>query len=277
MQTIYVDVLILLNIYVNYFLIKTTAKITHSPLKFLRCIAASAYGSLFSLLILVPNINTALNMIIKLAAAFTVVLAAFGRKNGAARFAVNSIIFFSVNLIFGGAVYAVYVWLEPNFIRFNNTYFYVDFSLTVLIFTTAALYFSVCAVRYFIDRIPEGTGYYKVIIRCKDKIVSMKGLADTGNSLVDFFSGKPIIICNKEKIPDVTGNSDFMSDANNLAKGFRLIPCSTVSGDGIIPIFKPDEVIIFDEKNGIQKSVEAMIGFSSQSDQAIFNPKLLKL
>ena len=48
MKSIYLDVLIVLNIYVNYFLLRATAKFTHTPLKTIRCIISSVIGSLFS-------------------------------------------------------------------------------------------------------------------------------------------------------------------------------------------------------------------------------------
>lgn len=274
MQTIYVDVLIVLNIYVNFFLLKATAKITRSPMKTCRCIASSAYGSLFSLTILLPSLSFIFSILIKIAAAVSIVALAFG-VSSKIRLAVNSAAFFTVNFLFAGVIYAVYSWLKPDFMHFNNTYFYIDFSLIILVVTTAVLYFAVCAVRYIFDRIPADSGCYKIIIRYKDKIVSLSGLADTGNSLVDFFSGNPVIICGKDKICDMTGINDLHSET--LPKGFRLIPCSTISDSGVIPVFRPDEVIIFDGKSGMRKSVDAMVGFGTAGTQAIFNPRLLKL
>lgn len=274
MYTIYIDVLIILNIYVNFFLLRTTAKITHSPLKISRCIAASAYGSIFSLIILFPSVGIPLSMAVKLFAAVTIVIAAFG-TGGKIRLLLNTLVFFSVNFIFAGVIYAVYSWLRPEFMHFNNTYFYIDFSLAVLVGTTAALYLCVCLIRFAFDRIPSGSGYYKIIIRYRDKIISLSGLADTGNALVDFFSGRPVIICGKNKLTEITGSD--VPESGSFPKGFRLIPCSTVSSGGLIPVFRPDEVIIFDGKNGMRKSVEAMIGFGESSQEAIFNPKLLKL
>ncbi len=274
MYTIYIDVLIILNIYINFFLLRTTAKLTHSPLKISRCIVASAYGSIFSLIILFPAVGIPLSLAFKLIAAVTIVIAAFG-TGGKIRLLINIIVFFSVNFIFAGVIYAVYSWLRPEFMHFNNTYFYIDFSLAVLVCTTAALYICVCLIRFAFDRIPAGSGYYKIIIRYRDKIISLCGLADTGNALVDYFTGKPVIICGKDKLTEITGYE--APDTDRFPKGFRLIPCSTVSSDGLIPVFRPDEVIILDGKNGIRKSVEAMIGFGENSQEAIFNPKLLRL
>ncbi len=276
MQTIYVDVLIILNIYVNYFLLRTSAKITHSPLKNIRCIAASSYGSLFSLLILAPQLSSFVSTAIKSASALTIVAVAFGIR-GKRRFIINTITFFAVNLVFGGAVYAVYSWLKPDFVHFNNTYFYIDFSLVILVVTTALLYFIVCAVRFFLDRTPDEADNYKVIIRYRDKIVSLDALADTGNSLVDFFTGSPVIICGRNRLSDVTGIDNTTDSIKKLPKGFRLIPFSTISENSVIPVFRPDEIIIINVRNGLRKNVDAMIGFCPNSTDAVFNPKLIKI
>ena len=99
MQTIYVDVLIILNIYVNFFLLKITSGITSSHMTTKRCMIASVYGSFFSLLILCPSLNSFAVTSIKVAAAFTIVLIAFGFF-GWNRFIKNTVAFFTSNFIF---------------------------------------------------------------------------------------------------------------------------------------------------------------------------------
>lgn len=259
-MTIYIDVLIILNVYVNFFLLRITAKLTSSPLKSLRCILASFYGSLYSLLILAPKLPATLNMAIKIGAAVTVVMVAFG-IHGIRRFLKNSAAFYAANFLLAGAVYGVYSWLKPSFMHFSNSYFYIDFSLLILIITTAVLYFAVCILRRFGNG--DIYGEFNIIIRIKDKLLNLDGLADTGNSLVDFFTGKPVIICSKElsaQLPDGVKT--------------RIIPVSTVSGDDLMEIFNPDEVIIINRSNGEKKPVEVMIGLGESENKAIFNPKI---
>lgn len=270
METIYLDVLIILNIYVNFFLIRTAAWFTHSPMKKWKCTAASVYGSLYSLLILAPQLGTLLNIFIRLIAAFTVVLMAFGFIS-LQRFIINSTAFFSANFILAGTVYAVYSWAAPELMHFNNACFYIDFSLVILVATTSVMYFLLWLVRNFLDRTPAEADCYRVIVRYREKVVAMNGLADTGNVLVDFFSGSPVIICSKEHF-GIDSNDDF-----NLPKGFRLLPCSTVSSSGLLPVFRPDEVLIITDSSGEKKPVEALIGLGNSGDKAIFNPKLLKI
>lgn len=271
MQTIYVDVLIVLNIYVNFFLLRITAGITHSPLRIGRCAAASVYGSLFSLTILLPELGTFLSLLIKFAAAVSIVAFAFGLR-GKKRLMLNTAAFFTANFVLAGTVYGVYTLLRPEFIHFNNACFYIDFSLLILIITTAALYFAVRILRIFTDKAPDGD--YRVFIRSGDKVLSLTGLADTGNALVDYFTGSPVIICSEESYSELTGTE---LDISLLPKGFRLLPCTAVSGRGLIPVFRPDEVLISSCTNGGRKPVDAVIGFGECGGKAVFNPKLLKI
>lgn len=259
--TVYVDVLIILNVYVNYFLLRTTSKLTHSPMKTWRCIAASFYGSLFSLLILAPKLPTALTFAIKLAAAVTIVIMAFG-VHGFKRLAKNSAAFFAANFIFAGVIYAVYSWFRPQFVHFSNSYFYIDFSLVILVVTTAVLYGAVSLLRRFTDSSHDDQS--RVIIRTDTRTIGLDGLADTGNGLVDCFSGRPVIICGKD-------------DIGSISARLRLIPCSTVSDSGVIPVFRPDEVMIINTVTGEKKPVDVMVGIGESSGKAIYNPKILKL
>ena len=258
-MTIYVDVLIVLNIYVNYFLLLITAKLSGSYLKPVRCVAASVYGSLYSLLILVPTLPAAVNTVIKLAAAVTVVMIAFGIGD-LRRFLKNSAAFYGANFILAGGIYGAYIWFEPDFLHFSNSCFYIDFSLLLLIASTAVFYLAACILRRLWDSSPlDG---YKVFIRIGGRLLKLDGLADTGNCLVDCFSGKPVIICSRE-------------DIGELPKGtaLRLIPMNTVSGDGLMEIFRPDEVMISEENEKKRRSADVMIGLGETHGKAIFNPK----
>lgn len=260
-MTIYIDVLIILNVYVNFFLLRITAKLTGAPLKPVRCIAASFYGSLFSLLILAPQLPVAASTAIKLAAAVTVVIAAFG-VHSVKSLVKNSAAFYGTNFLLAGAVYGVYMWLKPSFIHFSNSFFYIDFSLVILIISTAVLYFIVSMLRRF-------GGYsadeeFSVVIRIKDKLMKFEGLADTGNILVDFFSGKPVMVCPRE-----------MEDSLPDTVKKRIIPLNTVSGDDLMWIFCPDETLIIRSSNNEKKAVDVMIGLGDTQGKAIFSPKII--
>lgn len=260
-MTIYIDVLIVLNIYVNYFLLLITAKLSGSYLKSLRCVAASVYGSLFSLMILAPQLPEAVNIAIKLGAAVTVVMIAFGIHD-IKRLIKNSAAFYGTNFLLAGGIYAAYVWLEPDFMHFSNSCFYIDFSLLLLIAATAVFYLAACILRRLWDSSPVGD--YSVLIRIGERLLKIDGLADTGNCLVDYFTGKPVIICSREDIGGLP-----------VGVGTRIIPINTVSGGSLIEIFRPDEVMICSAGEKKRRNADVMIGLGDAQGKAIFNPKLL--
>ena len=270
MQTIYLDVLLATNIYVNFFLLRITAGFTHSPLKTGRCAAVSAYASLYSLLILAPEMSIFLSALIRFAASLTIIAAAFGIRSKR-RLAVNTVAFYVSNFILAGTVYAVSAHISPDIVHFNNNCMYIDLSLIVLIITTAGLYAAVYIMRIFLDKAPPGKDCYRVLIRYKHRLIELSGLADTGNSLVDMFTGAPVIVCDKCSFSDIESD-----DVSRLPRGFRLIPCRTVSDTGVIPVFRPDEVLIINSESGSRKPVDALIGLGKSSGTAIFNPELLK-
>lgn len=254
------------------------AKISHTPLKIKRCIAASVVGGLFSLLILVPDISYIVNILLKLIVSVIIISAAFGVKNGFKYTARLVICFYAINFIFAGIMLSLRYAFSISFMKFSNSYFYMDFSLLSLLIFTIISYAAVCAARYIIDRNSVSGGIYKVIIRYKGKTISIDGVADTGNSLSDNFSGKPVIVCGRnelEKIIEIPEMS-LVSGNYNILRNFKLIPYSTISENGVIPAFAPDEVLIKEEKSNKIRQTDALIGISNKNIKAVFNPGILK-
>ncbi len=274
MITIYLDVLIVLNIYVNFFLLKATARFTHAFLKTSRCIISSVAGSLFSLTILLPVNNFFITLIIKLFAAAVITAICFGFKDKK-NFLKLLVYFYIINFIFAGIVGFLYTTLNPSFMAFNNSYLYVDFSLISLVVFTAIAYFGVVLVRRLMDKGNEMSKKYEVSVRYKNKCIKLDALADTGNSLTDSFTGKPVIICPQ----NVFGFEDDFSQLGSLEifekYGFRMLPYSTIGNTGLIPVFTPDEIVISEKGYGNHYKTDTLIGLINKDTQAIFNPKLL--
>ena len=289
-MSIYLDVLLIINIYVNYFLIKATAKLTHTKLHTSKCVISALVGSIFSLVILLPPLNFFVSFIIKLLAATIVVAIAFGISDKK-RFAKMTLFFFSINFIFAGVMLSVYILIEPPFMQFNNSYFYIDFSLITLVISTIIAYVLVSIIRFLLDKKAVFNEKYKVIFTTNGNTISLDAIADTGNTLIDVFSGRPVIICNINQLDKVLPREyKYIFSSSNieeiqsyilnhkLLKGLKLIPFSTINSNGVIPIFSADSVYIQGENTKKIKNVNALIGICSDqgnSYDAIFNPNLI--
>lgn len=270
MQTIYLDVLLVFNLYVNYILLRMTARITHSPLRFGRCLAVSVLGSLSTLMMFLPPMPVLLSVLCKLLTAVLLCAAAFGWKQPM-RLCWSSICLFGTSFALAGILLACSLLCGVRVLHANSCW-YLDVSLLHLILFTIAAYVLLRAVQYLHDRTHAADGGYRVSIRYRRCTAQLEGLMDTGNSLVDFFTGKPVIICDKAKLGGMVPPS-----MEQPVKGYRLLPYSTVSGSGLIPVFQPDEVVIYSENSGSYQKVDALIGVGTRENQkAIFNPKLLR-
>ena len=82
-QTIYIDVLLAVNIFINYFLLLAAAKFLAVKRIRLRILAASILGAAYSLTMLLPSIPMVLALLMKLVMSASLVFVAFpwGGKN----------------------------------------------------------------------------------------------------------------------------------------------------------------------------------------------------
>ena len=277
MRYIYVDVLLILNLYVNYFLLRATGRLMHLPCRRKRCIAAAVAGSLCSLTIFLPPMHWALCTVLRFAMAVPVVWICFGRRMRLRDVAC----FFVVSMGFGGVMLAVSLWRRPAGMAFNNASLYLDFSPACLLICTVAAYALTCGIRFLVDRSTVTAGHYRIVIRQGERVIGMDALADSGNLLTDRFSGKSVILCGGAELEQLVQLKGELTDPAAYAamtmhcRGMRLIPCATVTGSGVVPVFTPDEVLICEAGTGLRKPVDALIGIQQEREGAIFNPKLL--
>lgn len=252
---IYIDILILLNLYINYFLMLLTAKLTFRKISVPRCILSAFLGSLTSLIIFI-ELPLILLLPLKLIFAYLITGCGFGFHKNTVK---QMLYFLTANTLLAGVINA----LGSSNTVIRNLVFYMDFSLLYLVIFTLLSYVIISLFQRIFFKNKDTSGYYQIIIRENFKVFKFGGLADSGNLLTDITLGKPVIVCNKNKI--VT------------EKRLREIPFNTISENGFISVFTPDEVIIKNISNGKKKRVDAVIGLAPNRNrhEAIFNPKIL--
>ncbi len=109
-------------------------------------------------------------------------------------------------------------------------------------------------------------------LRLAGKTVVLSGLADTGNNLTDIFSGAMVIVCADESLQALLDGKPV-----ETLRGYRLIPCATITAEGILPLFRPDEICIRNLSTGKSRAVDAMIGIGGTQKSAIFHPNLIEV
>lgn len=276
---IYVDVLIITSIYANFFLLKTTARLTHTSLRNGKCIAAAMVGSVFSLVILLPQLGNLLLLLIRILSAALMIITAFGNKSIGEILRIG-LIFFFVCFIFAGIEYGISVLSGGQNLLWHNSVLYVNISLLTLVISTIISYAAISIFRYYIDGKNSLDAKYAVTVTRDGKSVSFAAVGDTCNNLIDIFTGKPVIVCGRNNLSQLFGKPELDEILSESASchidGWRLIPFSTISSGGMLPIFIPECVILKNEETGKRKTVSAYIGVVDRDmEHAVFNPKIL--
>lgn len=276
---IYVDVLIITSIYANFFLLKTTARLVHSPLGNGKCIAAAMAGSLFSLVILLPQLNAALLLIIRIFSAGLMIITAFSGRT-ARELLETSVIFFFVCFIFAGIEYGVSVLSGSGNMLWHNSVLYVNISLMTLVISTIISYAAISFFRYYLDGGNSMDVKYVITITKNGRAVSLNAVCDTCNNLTDVFTGKPVIVCGKKELSGLFEQSelDTVFSEGDICHtvGWRLIPFSTIDSGGMLHCFLPESVILKNTENGSRRSADVYIGVVERNmEYAVFNPKIV--
>ena len=270
MKTIYLDVLLCLNLYINYFVLRATAKLLHAKLRTGRCLLAAGVGSLFSLTILLPPMPPVYSILFKLLATCIILMLAVGVRQK--RLLLGGILcFFGISFGFAGLLLAIGSCFGGKFVTYGNGSCYLDFSLLQLILFTLLAYGAMQLVQRLRNRLFPATDPYQVYIRQGEKLVLLPGLPDTGNQLTDCFSGRMVIVCSAEQLHPLFPPGKTIQQM----KHYRILPCTTVSSSGMIPVFLPDEIVICNQATGMRRSVDAMIGIGQTQGNAVFHPKLI--
>lgn len=273
-MTVYIDVLIVLNLYINFFLIRSTSLITRRECSSKRCLLAAFIGSLGSLVILLPELPFFAVALEKIILGGFMVLAAFGRQR-LVDYAVSALFFLVVSFSFAGLMMALWTFIAPLGMVFTNGIAYFDIPLVAVAAFTAAAYFTVKLVRYFADKRLHCNKICTVKITVNGTEITLRGLCDTGNGLCDIITGKPVIICSVESLGNVAPRSVLDFFRGMVSDEIRLIPLKTISSEALLPIFKADKITI----DG--KSASALIGVTPNPMQpeidCIFNPKIISI
>ncbi len=286
-QTIYIDILISVNLFINYFTLKATSKFLYIKSNKMKMILAALLGAIYSLYILLPYKNIFSSMIIKFLMSVTIILVAFGIKNKK-NLIKCTVCFYSINFAFSGCILALWFIFRLDGLIVSNGMVYFNVSPLILIILTVLSYTLISIINKFIGKQENTSLYKKIHISISNKNIDLNAKIDTGNNLKEPFSNLPVIVVNREKINSLIPqdiqlltSQDLLNPEKikNLSTKLRVVPFKTISGEGILPAFKPDYITIYDNNSEIQKEVYIAICKEEILDpkyDALINPEILK-
>ncbi len=246
---VYADILIVLNLTVNFLLISFSAKILRLKPKPLRLFLSAFIGAVSSLYIFLPKPSVIAELVFKISICLAMTLVAF-KFTGTKAFFKQSLILFASTCGYGGLMIALWHIFKPRGMIINNSVVYFNISPTVLVLSSVVAYFVILLLRRIFTRNSDYAEQYELTVSAEDKTVILKAFVDTGNSVTDIFGQSEIIITDQGPILRLFGTTE-LDDSPTLKTRLRMIPCSTVSGDDLLKGFRCDTAVIKTDNGNI--------------------------
>ncbi|HIS69891.1 MAG TPA: sigma-E processing peptidase SpoIIGA [Candidatus Gallacutalibacter stercoravium] len=285
-QIIYVDVLLAVNLFVNYFILLGSARFLnlHTPRR--RLLLGAALGAVYSLSILLPQ-NALLSLLLKLVMATTITLAAFG-WHGKKVFLKEAGCFLVISFSFGGILFALWYIAAPPGLLVHNGVVYFEISPIFLAGATIVCYLLLRVLHRLVQRPAPKSLYCHVEVAADGAVCSFQAKVDTGNSLVEPFSQLPVLVaeypCVKAVIPQAaraffeSGGMQGEKLPEIWQKKIRMAPFHSVAGGGVLPCFLPEEMIVYQQNRAHKAQGYVAVCPPKQLGEhpALLNPALLE-
>lgn len=280
-MTVYLDIVFVENILMNYIIIFATCVVLKSECKKFRMFIASCVGAVYTVVMYLNIIPIYSNFFMKFILSIAIVYISF-KPRSFIRLLKDLVVFYLVSFAFGGCVFALMYFFKPQMAEIRNGVFVGSYPIKVAL-VGALIAFVIVQISFKLvkSKLCKKDVIYKVQLIIEDKAIDIQALLDTGNLLKDPITGFPVIIVERtclttvisEKIlnnidkilggdiDDLTKDVEF----NQTISRFRMIPFSSLGKqNGLLLGIKVDSVkVILDEK--IVEVNNAIIGIYDKS------------
>lgn len=210
---------------------------------FCRKLFGAALGAIASLIILLPQQNGIINIIIKIILSLSIVFAVYGKNN------INMLVklvsvFFLTTFSFCGVMIAIWLIINPDGFILRNSTVYIDISPEILIILTLVCYLIIRLINRITGRATNSKLYIRLKVTVNGSTAELDAKLDTGNTLREPFSGLPVIVADKSAFNSEISNKDYNNLDITTMEKVRLIPFSSLGGNGMLPAYKAESVII---------------------------------
>jgi len=279
---VYVDVVISFNFIVNFLILCCVKWISGATQRRLGIFLSSLFGGVYSVFMFDERFKLLYGMPGKLIFSAIMVLICFKKKN----YIKLIFYFYIVAFAFSGA--AVFINNITGVLTVRNGLFNYENSFWVVI---AAAVAGCLIIGYVLRHMRMSKKRYgektDITLSVEGKEISVTGMMDTGNSLLDPITLYPVIVVEYDRISDCVPKemSEFLKEGSDLNCNMnrrylgkiRLIPYNSVGSCDILKGFRPDYVKIGNSDEKIKEVIIAVTyGKLSKNDEfdAILNPMM---
>ncbi len=255
---LYIDVLFLVNLFFDFLLLLTVNSIMKYAIPWGYIFLGGITGAALTCFVVASSLDGVVKLIL-CHVVVNVIMIRIGLKIKHVREMIRTIVvLYIVSILYGGILELFHPYLHTELI-----YFVIALLCAVFIRNMWKLFLK--------ERRTQNT-MCTVILQEEKAQIKIKALIDTGNTLADPVSGEPVSIIGKALAKQIW-------EGRNQVKGIRYIPFCTIENEGMMPVFRIDQMQVVGKKEIlIQHPVVGVCErqlSERQEYQMILNPDIL--
>lgn len=283
-MTIYLDVVLIENLIMNYIILFATGYILKIKLNHIRLIISALLGGIYSILAYMEVLEIYTNFFMKILLSVVMVYLAYNAKN--IKLLLKQItIFYLTSFVFGGCSFALLYFVKPQEILMKNGMLIGTYPLKIAVLGgIVGFTISVIAFKVVKRRLNKKDMFCDITVFVGEKNIKTKAMIDTGNMLKDPITRMPVIVVEKDILYEIIphkildnlekiiggeiSNEIYEQEVIKYISKFRVIPFTSLGKEnGMLLGLKVKKVIVEIDFNE-EEIKDVIIG--------IYNKKLSK-
>lgn len=279
-MTIYIDIVIIENLIMNYIILCATGIVSKNKIRPLRLIMASLLGAIYSVVAYMKILEIYSNIVLKILLSVIIVYIAYNPQT-VKKLWKTLVMFYLVSFVFGGVAFSLIYIIKPQDIIMKNGLFLGTYPLkTIILGAIVAFAIIIIAVKIIRKKFTTKDMICEIEIMLNNKKINTKALIDTGNMLKEPITNTPVVVVEKillyECIP-----KEILNNINQIIGGdlekipqqiqsqyiskLKLIPFSSLGKqNGMLLGIKVQQIKIIKESEEITKE-NIIVGIYQQS------------
>ena len=279
-MTVYLDVIFLENLIINYIILYATGIILKIQIKNLKIFFASLIGAIYSIIYYIVQLGLYSNFIIKLILSVVMIYIAFN-STSFKMLAKQVLLFYLVSFVFGGATIAIIYMVNSQNITIQNGVFIGNYTMvTVCIGIIIAYIVVIIAFKMVKTKISKKDLICDIEVKINGKGIMTKGMIDTGNLLKEPITNLPVIVMEYTLLYDVIPR-EILNNLEKILEGdlskipekiqeqyipkLKVIPFTSLGKQNGMLLGVKAEKVVIKHNDEVKKIDKAVIGIYDKS------------
>ena len=267
-MTIYLDIILLENIIMNYIILLATGIISKATINKIRILLASILGAIYSVVSFTIETNLILSLIIKILLSITIIYIAF-KPQKIKKFLKQISIFYLTTFAYGGCAIFLLYYIKPQDILIENGIYIGTYPIKVAVLGGILGFIIINIVFKLVKgKLEKNNMYCKLIVELDGKEIETVAMIDSGNLLKEPITKVPVVVIEKERLREII-DKELLDNVQQIITAKKIdIPDKYISSLKVIPFtslgkqngmllgLKVDKIEIeFDEEKNIIRDV----------------------